>query len=198
MKFGPLNIRYDSSVITPRPWTFAQSAWAAEVAADAPAGTILELCAGAGHIGLVLAALSGRSLVQVDVSASACRLARANAGDAGLAGRVDVRNRPLSEALHPAERFPVIVADPPYIPSVMVGAFDDPVQAIDGGTDGLDVVRSCCGVASRHLVVGGLFSLQLRGLAQWEQLAPELDSVFTLVAHRGFGPDRAVVHLTRS
>ena len=53
MTFGDLEIAYDDRVLTPRPWTALQSEWAAELLESAPAGPVLELCAGAGQIGLL-------------------------------------------------------------------------------------------------------------------------------------------------
>ena len=79
MTFGHLEIAYDSRVLTPRPWTQAQSAWAGERLAALPPGDVLELCSGAGHIGLLAVSGTSRHLVQVDASAAACELARANA-----------------------------------------------------------------------------------------------------------------------
>jgi hypothetical protein len=55
--FGPLLIHYDEPVLTPRPWTLLQSYRAAEICADAEPGSLLELCAGVGHIGLVALSL---------------------------------------------------------------------------------------------------------------------------------------------
>ena len=81
--FGPLVVRYDERVLTPRPWTLMQSLWAAELAAQATAGPILELCAGAGQIGLAAAALTGRALVQVEADPVAADYARTNAAAAG-------------------------------------------------------------------------------------------------------------------
>jgi methylase of polypeptide subunit release factors len=66
--FEGLEIRTDARVLTPRAWTAAQARWAAELARTAPAGPILELCSGAGHIWLLAARLSGRALVAVDVN----------------------------------------------------------------------------------------------------------------------------------
>ena len=77
--FGPIVVEYDDRVLVPRPWTLAQSAWAAELATGRGTGPILELYCGAGHIGLAAARLSGRSLVQVDDSAHACAWATRNA-----------------------------------------------------------------------------------------------------------------------
>ena len=51
--FEGLRIEYDEHVLAPRPWTAAQSRWAAELIRVAPPGPVLEVCSGAGHIGLL-------------------------------------------------------------------------------------------------------------------------------------------------
>lgn len=166
-EFGPLRIRYDERVLEPRSWTLAQSEWAAELATDAPDGPILELCTGAGHIGLAAVLLTGRRAVLVDADEAACELALINAHDAGLADQVEVRHGPMDQVLRDDERFAVVIADPPYIPSSETGVFpDDPLLAIDGGDDGLDLARLCLEVAAAHVVPGGSVVLQLRDAGQ--------------------------------
>ncbi|GAB2474464.1 class I SAM-dependent methyltransferase [Jatrophihabitans fulvus] len=195
--FGPLTLAYDERVLEPRPWTLLQSEWAAELAGGAGAGPLLELCAGAGHIGLAAAVLSGRELVQVEVSPVAARFARTNASAAGMAERVRVREASLFDALHPDERFPLVIADPPYLPSREVAQWPaDPVLAIDGGPDGLDVVRTCLRVAADHTAPGAPLLLQVAGDRQVEALAG-LRSPFSLVDVRRHDPERAVVLMTR-
>ena len=175
LEFGPLRIAYDDRVLEPRPWTFAQSRWAADLLRDAPGGPILELCSGAGQIGLAAALLTGRDVVLVDASEAACEISVRNAADAGLGGRVEVRHGPMDAVLREDERFALVLADPPYIPSADTGAFpQDPLTAIDGGDDGLGLARLCLSVAAGHLDVGREVLLQLRDLAQAEQLAAEL------------------------
>ena len=66
LTFGPVDIVFDESVLVPRPWTIAQSAWARQLIESVPAGDVLELCSGAGHIGLAAVHGTGRHLVQVD------------------------------------------------------------------------------------------------------------------------------------
>ena len=83
MDFGRLRIAFDDRVLRPRPWTAAQSAWAAEILATAPAGPVLELCSGAGQIGLLAVADIDRRLVCVDLDPVACDYARRNAAAAG-------------------------------------------------------------------------------------------------------------------
>ncbi len=172
--FGPLTIAFDERVLRPRAWTAAQSAWAAELMATAPPGPVLELCSGAGHIGLLAVLVSSRPLVCVDASAVACDYARANAAAAGIADRVEVREGRLEEAVRDDELFPVVIADPPWVPAADTGRFpEDPLTAIDGGDDGLDVARACLAVVDRHLAPGGSAVLQLGTTGQVDVLEAE-------------------------
>ena len=176
--FGSLTIAFDSRVLRPREWTLAQSEWAAELMATAPGGTVLELCAGAGHIGLAAVATTGRRLVCVDASAVACDYARVNALAAGMADRVEVREGRLQDVLAPGELFPVIIADPPWVPREQTTRYpEDPLTAIDGGDDGLDVARACLAVVDEHLAPGGSAVLQVGTRAQTDAL--RLEPCFT-------------------
>jgi release factor glutamine methyltransferase len=173
---GGLDISYDDRVLCPRPWTEAQSAWAAELLVTAPPGPVLELCTGAGHIGLLAIRDNDRRLIAVDADPVACDYARRNADAAGLGDRVEVRQAPLEEALAATERYPVVVADPPWVPSARTADHPaDPVFAIDGGDDGLAVARRCLDVAARHLLPGGAMLLQLGNVRQVADLASTLE-----------------------
>jgi methylase of polypeptide subunit release factors len=167
--FEGLRIEYDDRVLAPRLWTAAQSRWAAELIRMAPPGPVLELCAGAGHIGLLAVRLAPRMLVCVDADATACGYLRRNAALAGM--RADVREGRMDEVLEPDEEFAVIIADPPWVPTADVSRFpQDPVTAIDGGADGLALARHCLDVVGRHLVVAGSALLQI-GPGQVDRLA---------------------------
>jgi release factor glutamine methyltransferase len=158
--FEGLRIEYDDRVLEPRPWNAEQSRWAAELIRLAPPGPVLELCSGAGHIGLLAVRLAPRRLVCVDADATACEFLRRNAADAGI--RVDVREGRMSEVLGSDEEFAVVIADPPWVSSSDVGRYPaDPRAAIDGGEDGLELVRACLDVIERHLVEGGSSVLQV-------------------------------------
>lgn len=160
--FEGLVIRWDRRVLEPRPWTAVQSTWAAKLAQQAPPGPLLELCAGAGHIGLLAARQARRDLVQVDADPVACAYARANAEAAGV--RSAVRCADLREAVA-GERYPLVVADPPWVPTADVGTFpDDPVIAIDGGVEGTDLAVACLDVAADVLVPGGHVVVQVGGV----------------------------------
>lgn len=174
--FGPLEIDFDERVLEPRDWTQAQSRWAADLLAEVPAGPVLELCAGAGHIGLLAVADSDRALVMVDVNPVAADYATANAARNGLGDRVTVRLGDMREVLDADERFALVVADPPWVRSSELRRFPaDPAVAIDGGDDGLDLARTCLDVVAAHLVPGGAAIVQL-GPEQHVPLRAEVEA----------------------
>ena len=203
LAFGPIEVAFDEGVLRPRGWTLLQAEWGAELSdAGLPAGPILELCAGAGHIGQAAAALTGRSLVQVDVDPHACALARANAARNGLGEGVDVVCADLDgwdPDPVPAGGFPLVLADPPYLPSDEVPAWpDDPELAVDGGGDeGLALPRRCLRAAVRHLGAGGVVLLQARGAAQVEALGADLDALGLVVDEIRSADERRAVALLR-
>ena len=194
-RFGPLDVEFDDRVLEPRPWTLMQSEWAAQLARTLPAGPILELCAGAGHIGLAAAVLADRDLVQVEADPVAGGYAAVNAAAAGWASRTELRVARLQDALRAGERFVLIVADPPYLSSGDVQRWpDDPVTAIDGGPDGMELIDACVAAAVHHLVSGGVLLLQVAGAAQAERLDP---AGLERLEIRSHDAERAVVALRR-
>ena len=199
MKFGPIEVAFDATVLQPRPWTVAQSEWAAELAGG---DRILEVGCGAGHIGLAAAVVSGAPLVQVDRDPGACRWAAQNATANGYSDRVEQRCGTAEDVLAEDERFTVVIADPPYVPSDDVALYpEDPPTAIDGGPDGLDGVRSFLTAVLPHLASGGSVILQVRGLRQVAQLetwlahpaSPEL----VVAETRSYGELQALARLER-
>lgn len=173
--FGDLEITHDDRVLEPRLWTALQSRWAAELLTNTREPRVLELCAGAGHIGLLAASLSGASLVCVDLNPVACDFARANAERAGLADRVEVRCVALEDAHTDGDApFDLVIADPPWVPRDDIGRFpEDPELAIDGGPDGLDVARACLRHARAAVVEEAAMLLQLGDADQAQRLASE-------------------------
>jgi len=154
MEFGHLVIDFDERVLRPRPWTAMQSRWAAELVANAPDGKVLELCSGAGHIGLLAIALEPRALVCVDLNPAACSFTRSNAARAGLT--VEVRQGDLAEALAldiPARRHGGSTDDDESVTAELMRARqeivdaggEDTVQLSDGSTLASDLVVAAMG-----------------------------------------------------
>lgn len=193
--FAGLSLTTDERLLAPREWTAAQSTWAAELLPSLPPGPVLELCAGAGHIGLAAVHESGRRLVAVDREEVATTHVLLNADRLGIVDRVEARCCPLDEALPADEEFPLIIADPPWVPRADIGRYpEDPVGAIDGGDDGLGIARECVQVIDRHLAPCGAALLQL-GTPQQVALL-ELSATLVIEEVREY-PGGVVVGLRR-
>ena len=97
----------------------------------------------------------------------------------------------MEELIAADERFALIIADPPWVRSADTGDHaDDPVHAIDGGEDGLDLVRTCLELIGRHLAEGGSAVLQLGTLEQVaavsDQLTDHPELAVRIAEHRAY------------
>jgi len=147
-----------------------------ELARQAAEAVVVDLCCGSGAVGAVVAATVNRlELYAVDIEPAAVACARRNL----IHGRVYEGD--LYEPL-PAElrgRVDVLVANAPYVPTEAVGLMPpearlhEPRVALDGGADGLDVLRRVTEAAPHWLAPGGhlLFETSER------QAAPAIDFV---------------------
>ncbi|WP_235518458.1 putative protein N(5)-glutamine methyltransferase [Cellulomonas sp. Leaf334] len=157
-EFCGLRIQIDPGVFVPRRRTEALVREAARVATG-PA-VVLDLCCGSGALGVALAHLLGSvSLYAADVEPAAVRCARRNVATVGgqvFEGDLD---EPLPGSLR--GRVDLLVANVPYVPTDHVALMPpeardhEPRVTLDGGADGLDVLRRVAGVAPRWLAAGG-------------------------------------------
>ena len=123
MGFGPLRITFDERVLRPRTWTAAQSEWAAEILDEAPAGPVLELCAGAGQIGLLAVLGLGPAAGVRRPEPGRLRVGAAQRGGrpGSRTGSRCARGR-WTRCCATSERFAVVVADPPWVRRDEVGS----------------------------------------------------------------------------
>jgi release factor glutamine methyltransferase len=121
---------------------------------------ILDLCCGSGAVGAALAAAVDRAeLHAADVDPAAVRCARRNVATAG--GRVYQGDlyAPLPARLR--GRIDILAANVPYVPTGEVGLLPpearvhEPRVALDGGADGLEVLRRVTAAAPQWLAPGG-------------------------------------------
>jgi release factor glutamine methyltransferase len=128
---------------------------------------LLDLGTGSGAILVaLLRALPGATGRGVDVDPAAIAIAARNAARLGVADRATFTVGCWLDDLG-AERFDVIVSNPPYIATAEISglapevACYDPFPALDGGNDGLDAYRAILARVGNHLAPGGLLAFEI-------------------------------------
>jgi release factor glutamine methyltransferase len=155
--------RVDPRVLVPRPET--ELLVDAALAALPEGGRALDLCTGSGCVAVSIAlARPGARVVATDVSEEALAVARENA--AALGAVVEFATGDLWSAVHAGDRFDVIASNPPYIPTKELAGLSrevrrEPCIALDGGADGLAVLRSIVQGAAARLSPGGTLCLEM-------------------------------------
>lgn len=117
---------------------------------------VLDLCTGSGCLA-VLAALRfpNASVDAVDISADALAVAAQNVAAHGLASRITLHRGNLFAPLG-GTRYDLIIANPPYVDAAGMAALPpecrhEPPLALDGGPDGIAIVRQIIDNAGQHL-----------------------------------------------
>ncbi len=155
--FDGLRIEVDPGVFVPRRRT---ELLVREAAARAqPGAIVVDLACGCGAVGRAVAARTPVELYASDIEPAAVACARRNLGPIG--GHVYAGDlfEPLPDRLR--GRVGVLVANVPYVPTEAVSLMPpeardhEPLVALDGGADGLDVFRRVAAEARRWLAPGG-------------------------------------------
>jgi release factor glutamine methyltransferase len=172
----------DKRALVPRPETEQLVELALGMTKDKPAATLLDTGTGSGVIALTLALeLPSAILHATDLSPDALALAAENTARHALTDRIVFHQADL---LPPDDvRFDLIIANLPYIPAEDIASLSpevrhDPSSALDGGADGLDLIRRLIETAPGRLAPGGALLLEI-GLGQ-------ADAVNALLSARKF------------
>jgi len=162
--FCGLRIAVDPGVFVPRRRTEFLVRQAIALAPSRP--VIVDLCCGSGAVGAALAAaLDPAELHAADIDPAAVRCARRNLTAAG--GRVYSGDlfEPLPAALH--GHVDILTANVSYVPTGEVALLPAEARlhearvALDGGGDGLDVLRRVAAQASLWLAPGGSMLVEI-------------------------------------
>jgi release factor glutamine methyltransferase len=156
------------AVLIPRPETEhlveAALAWARGLAPERQRGLrIADVGTGSGAIAVTLAAhLPGAQVWAVDISAEALAVAAQNAARHGVTGHLILVEGDLLAQVPPVD---LIAANLPYVPRAKLAALPvtrhEPWLALDGGPDGLDLIRRLLAQAPAVLAAGGLALLEI-------------------------------------
>lgn len=168
VEFYGLRIKVGRGVLIPRPETeLVVETLIGETAKRFPARfSALDICTGSGCIALAIGkAFPRASVLGVDVSDVALGFALANREINGL-DNVSFASGHLFEPAGTAT-FDVIVSNPPYVARGDLETLQpeirlyEPMEALDGGDDGLSFYRRIIGRAPRHMKPGGLLFLEI-------------------------------------
>lgn len=160
-----LNVNRD--VLTPRPDSEVIVDLVLKSIPEGRKFDILDLGVGSGAI--ILAILAERPAargVGIELSPEALAVARENAANLGLDGRIALLRGDWTSGLAD-ESFEVVVANPPYIRSSEIETLEpevkdyEPRLALDGGADGLDAYRVLVDQILRVLKPGGAFHVEI-------------------------------------
>jgi release factor glutamine methyltransferase len=181
-EFCGLRIAVDPGVFVPRRRTEFLVRQAADLAPLQ--AVVVDLCCGSGAVSTALiAALDRVELYATDVDSAAVRCARRNIAAHGQVFEGDLYE-PLPGALR--GRVDILVANAPYVPTDAIGLLPpearmhEPMVALDGGSNGLDVQRRVATAATQWLAPGGHLLVETS-----ERQAPPTVEMF---AHNGLIP----------
>ncbi|MEJ2148082.1 MAG: peptide chain release factor N(5)-glutamine methyltransferase [Chloroflexota bacterium] len=187
-EFCGLTFEVTPDALIPRPESEALVeaglAWARERSKSDPA--IVDVGTGSGAIAVTLAArLPQARIAAVELSAPALAVARRNAQRHAVADRVGLVRGDLLAAL--VGPFDLILANLPYVSTGELAGLEvgrwEPRLALDGGADGLDLVRRLLEQAPARLAPGGRLALEI-GAEQGERVMTLCREAFPQAAVR--------------
>ena len=137
---------------------------------------ILELCTGSGCLAIMMADAFQNSVVDaVDISPDALAVAERNIREYKLEGRVN----PIASDLYqnvPFKKYDLIVTNPPYVNSDSMSKLPqeylrEPHIALDGGADGMDLVRKIIDGAADYLTPEGILMVEIGNEREYAEAA---------------------------
>jgi release factor glutamine methyltransferase len=165
-EFMKMNFYVDENVLIPRPDTEILVEETIKIAKRINAKKILDLCTGSGAIAVSLAKyIENSQITAIDISEKALNVANKNAKANGVEGQITFVKSNLFENLA-NEKYDIIVSNPPYIKSEIIGKLDKEVQkepkiALNGGLDGLDFYRKIIKEGYKFLKFNGYLCLEI-------------------------------------
>jgi len=170
-EFCGLRFAVTPAVLVPRPETETLVEWALSLLPRVGASRrlVIDVGTGSGCIACALAAArSDLVVVAVDASPAAVAIARRNVSTLELSARVTVEEGDVLSGIG-SRRADLVVANLPYLPAPLLASLapevrsHEPWVALDGGVDGLSVIRRLVAEAPACLATGGALVLETAG-----------------------------------
>jgi len=166
-EFYGLDFQVTPAVLVPRPDTETLVEAALEqLTMNGQPPRALDLCTGCGAVAIALQhTMPELEVWATDISAAALAVAQANARRLLPDTTIHFCRGDLFDALEQHSPFPIIVSNPPYIPTAEIAGLapevrTEPMLALDGGGDGLDIIRKIISRAPEFLCPGGSLLLE--------------------------------------
>ncbi|MEX0725532.1 MAG: peptide chain release factor N(5)-glutamine methyltransferase [Planctomycetaceae bacterium] len=167
-EFFGLNFTVTADVLIPRPDTETLVLQILNHAKAWPQPRILDLGTGTGCIAVSAAHhLKNAVVTATDVSPKALAVAQKNAELNKVGDRIPFHQGDLFAAIGADTKFEIIASNPPYVTTNELAALDpgvrlhEPHLALDGGDDGLNIVRRIVAEAPHHLASNGLLLIEI-------------------------------------
>jgi ribosomal protein L3 glutamine methyltransferase len=137
---------------------------------------ILELCTGSGCLSIMMADAFPDAVVDaVDISPDALAVAERNVREYQLEGRVNLIQSDLYQNV-PFKKYDMIITNPPYVNSGSMSRLPqeylhEPQIALDGGSDGMDLVRKIIAGAAERLTPDGILMVEIGNEREFAEAA---------------------------
>ncbi len=167
-EFWSIPFRVERGILIPRPDTETLVEAILRQIKEIQEPHILELGTGSGAVAVAVARERPEArIVATDLDVRTLHVAALNANSANISDSVVFVACDLMAAFRPKPYFHVVCSNPPYIPTGTIPTLEpeitlhEPTRALNGGPDGLDVVRQIAQVASDYLLDGGVLLLEI-------------------------------------
>jgi len=178
-EFYSLDFEVSPDVLIPRPDTETLVMTFLELAKEVQEPLCVDVGTGSGCIAIACTKHHPTArFIAIDQSDQALAVAARNVQKHNFTDRIETRQGSLLGPLEPGERPRFVVSNPPYIPTADIATLDktvrdyEPASALDGGPDGLDLVRPLVEQAIGVLESGGYLLIEV-GQGQAEPLQAE-------------------------
>lgn len=166
-EFYRLNFMVTPDVLIPRPETEMIVENAIEILREKISSKFCEIGIGSGCISVsLLHEIRTASAVGVDISANALEIARKNAEKHAVLERLDLKISDVFSQLR-AERFDLIVSNPPYISALDIADLQpevrdfEPLNALTDGKDGLSIIEQILYESPKFLNSKGFLLIEI-------------------------------------
>ena len=166
-EFFSLDFRVTRDVLIPRPDTETLVMEVLDATKSLAEAKVLDLCTGSGCVAIAIAKnCKTANLVATEISSVALVIAKENAERHQVTDRIEFIESDLFASIPAGKKFDIIASNPPYIPSAEIDQLDaevakhEPRLALDGGPDGLDIIRRILEAAPTFLAPNGLIAIE--------------------------------------